>query len=192
MRDYFASYDLYYCGRLELDMNTFRRYRKLNVPVGYVRSLDVFPAGTDVTIRTLEGDAEAVCSPDIYFMIGISQEVYPIRAEKFGRSYITLDTPYAPNPEFLGENRYFPTVRHRVRGESVSLLPYVRACQPTGESVVWGRQLDKRAKVFTTWNTDGYMFGDVGDTLAVRADDTNDAYVIEQRIFDLTYAPAEG
>ena len=33
------------------------------------------------------------------------------------------------------------------------------------------------------------MFGDVGDYLAVREDDSNDAYIIERRVFDLSYEP---
>jgi hypothetical protein len=34
------------------------------------------------------------------------------------------------------------------------------------------------------------MFGDVGDYLAVRGDDSGDAYVIEKSIFDKTYMKA--
>jgi hypothetical protein len=53
-------------------------YRKLKIPVGFVSSTDVFSEGTPITVRTLEGDADAIVSDEIYIMVGILGEAYPI------------------------------------------------------------------------------------------------------------------
>ena len=184
---YFEGYDLIYAGQTELDTASFPRCRKKIMPVGFVRSSDVFSVGTEVLIRTLEGDTHIVADPDIYVMIGVKQEAYPIRRAKFEVSYRVLDGEYKPDARFLPEERYAPTAKKRVEGVSVDLLPFARLCVPAGETFLRVRRLTKRTKVFTSWNLEGYMFGDVGDYLAVREDDPGDVYVVEREIFRETY-----
>ena len=184
---YFNEYDHVYCGRLKIDINKLKKYRKKAIPIGFVRSVDVFPAGTELLIRTLEGDTHVTTDSDIYIMVGIDQGVWPIKRAKFEASYLELDSPYKQDEQFKGENQYDPTVKDRIQGEAVSLLPYVRSCIPTGEGIIYAKKLESYTKVFTAWNLDGYMFGGIGDYLAVRSDDINDAYVIKEPIFHRTY-----
>jgi len=184
---YYSGYDLVYSDRLELDLSAMDRFIKKEIPIGFVRTTDAFPAGTELVVRTIEGDTHIVTDPNIYIMIGICQEVWPIKREKFEASYRELDGPYTPDERFWGESRYEPTVKDRIQGDAVSLLPFGRPCVPTGESLIYVKELDRRTKVFTSWNQEGYMFGDVGDYLAVRGDDSGDAYVIEKSIFGKTY-----
>ena len=94
---------------------------------------------------------------------------------------------YSPDKQFWSESHYEPTVKERIQGESKSLIPFILPCIPTGESMIYVKLLERRTKVFTSWNLEGYMFGDVGDALAVRVDDLNDAYTIEKSIFYKTY-----
>ena len=184
---YYGEYDLIYSDKLELDLNSLERYRKKPIPIGFARSAEVFPSGAELIIRTIEGDTYAAADPDIYIMVGIQQEVWPIKREKFEASYRVLDAEYVPDEQFWGENHYQPTIKDRVLGESVSLIPHIRPCVPTGVSSIYAKALDRRTKVFTSWNREGYMFGDVGDYLAVRGDDSGDAYVIKESIFRKTY-----
>jgi len=184
---YFEKYDLVYCGQLDENINKLEKYRKKAITIGYVRTMDIFPAGTELLIRTLEGDTHVAADPDIYVMVGIYQEVWPIKRVKFETSYRVLDGSYKQDEQFYSEGQYEPTVKDRIQGEAVSLLPFVHPCVPTGDNVIYVKKLDKPTKVFTTWNLEGYMFGDIGDYLAIRGDDTNDAYVIEESIFHKTY-----
>ena len=184
---YYGEYDLVYSDRLDLDLDKLDRYKKKEIAIGFARSVDIFPAGTELIVRTIEGDTYITADLNQFIMIGIQQEIWPIKQEKFRASYRELDGPYAPDERFWGENHYTPTVKDKVQGDAVSLLPYARPCIPSGESFIYVKKLDKRTKVFTVWNQEGYMFGDVGDYLAVRGDDPGDAYVIEKSIFEKTY-----
>ena len=109
---YFNNYDLIYSSEYKPDLSEFDVYEKLKIPVGYVRTTDVFPPGTEMMIRTLEGDAQIISDPDIYVMVGLREEVYPIKREKFERSYEVLPGKYSPRPEFLADAHYTPTVKN--------------------------------------------------------------------------------
>ena len=185
---FFDEYECIYCGRLGIDVMKLEKYYKKPIPIGFVRSADVFPKGTELIIRTLEGDAHVTADPDTYIMVGILMEVWPIKRAKFEASYRELGSPYKYNEQFKSENQYEPTAIDQIHGESVALLPYIRSCVPTGESMIYVKKLEKPVKVFTTWNLESYMAGKTGDYLAIRADDTNDAYVIEEEIFHNTYS----
>ena len=187
---YYGEYDHIYSDRLELDLNMLDRYRKKDIPIVFARSSEVFKSGTEMIIRTIEGDTFITAEPDLFIMIGIQQEIWPIKREKFKASYRELEGDYEPDERFWGENHYKPTVKDRVQGEAISLLPFAKPCVPSGESVIFVKKLNRRTKVFTSWNQEGYMFGDIGDYLAVRGDDSGDAYVIEKSIFDKTYMKA--
>lgn len=50
---------------------------KKRMPIGYVLAEEVLPAGTPITIRTLEGDVDMTVEPELVIMIGVKGEVYP-------------------------------------------------------------------------------------------------------------------
>ena len=156
-------------------------YRKKKIPVGFVEAKEVFPVGKEVCIRTLEGDLDVEIREDLYIMIGIQGEVYPIERAKFERSYKRLEEEYV----FAGE--YQPAIKDSVEGVTVSLIPFAKACVATGESFIFARPLDHRVKVFTAWDKEKYMLGREGDLLAVRKDDLHDVYVIARDIFYKSY-----
>ncbi len=47
-------------------------------------------------------------------------------------------------------------------------------------------------KVFTQWYKDGYMYGHAGDYLAIREDDLSDCYIVDDKVFMMTYVKCEG
>jgi len=178
---YFDSYDTVDAAAHTIAPTSMARFRKRPVPVGFVESTAVFPPGTPLLIRALEGDEEAVASEEIYLMVGILGEVYPIKAEKFRRSYrVTDEQP-------LRQYSYTPTLRDRATGETKALDPYIKGCISLGETFVYAAPLTKNTKVFTAWNADGYMFGKPGDWIAFRAEDVHDVYIIREDIFGMTY-----
>lgn len=180
LREYFENSQIIYTSEYEVDLTDAQIYRKKKIPVGFVKTTDIFEPGTEISVRTLEGDLDIVAQDDVYIMIGIKGEVYPSKKEKFEMKYKVLEEPYV----FEGE--YAPTVKDLSEGQNFSLLPYARACVDSGESYIYVKQLDHRVKLFTEWD-DKYMLGKVGDYLAVRKEDYHDIYVIEKNIFRKTY-----
>lgn len=185
MNAYFDSVDFIYAKEQTIDTEGMQIYRKKKLPVGFVRGTDILPAGTFVTIRTLEGDVDGRIDPGIYIMVGVRGEVYPIKKEKFERSYHPTGEGFTPRTV------YIPTVKNRETGDSISLDGLARACLPTGETYIRARELDKTVKVFTAWDEEKYMLGRPGDFLAVRSDDPHDIYIVARDIFFETYEEPE-
>jgi phosphoglycolate phosphatase len=184
---YLTNFDLIYAGNNSEDFNAMRRYRKLPLRVGFAQSTDIFPLTANakaakITIRTLEGDVDIALAEDLYLMIGIQGEVYPIRRGKFEQSYTRLHIKYDAALEYL------PVVTYQRTGEKLSLIPFAEYCLPTGEKFVRARELQKDTKVFTSWDTEKYYLGHAGDFLAAYDNDFNDCYIINKDIFYKTYA----
>ncbi|MCL2697482.1 MAG: DHH family phosphoesterase [Oscillospiraceae bacterium] len=179
--EYFNSYDIVDSAAHDLDITKMTKYVKMKIPLGFVMSADIYEKGTPLLIRTLEGDTEAQAGENIYFMIGPLGEVYPIKAEKWANSYTLTDENFAK------EYVYSPTARNKITGETVELIKHAKSCIAKGEMHIYAAPLTKNTKVFTAWNTEGYMYGKPGDLIAVRSDDNNDVYIIRQDIFKKTY-----
>lgn len=181
MDAYFDGTEIIYAKDYTADLSSMKPYRKCQLSLGYVESTDLLPEGSCVNIRTLEGDLDIQVQRDIYIMIGIEGEVYPIKKAKFDSGYLPVAKPYV----FHGE--YAPTVKDIRKGHSVSIASHAKSCITTGEVCIYAKPLPHRVKVFTAWDEEKYMLGKVGDYLAVRQDDPHDVYVIERDIFKNTY-----
>lgn len=179
--EYFDSYDIIDSSDHNIDVRDMKRYKKKPVPKGFVLSSEVFPEGTPLMLRTLEGDSHIKASDEIYLMIGVKGEVYPIKAPKFKAYYSVCDRKEQPSYS------YEPTVRNEITGEIKGLLPLMNCCVSTGETPIFAAPLKRNTKVFTEWNPNGYMYGETGDYLAVKCDDIHDVYIIQDYIFDETY-----
>jgi len=180
-REYFDSYDLVDSAHHNIDTASMKKYVKKPIPRGFAVSSDVFPEGTPIMIRTLEGDSNLKASPDIYLMVGVQGEVYPTRAAKFHAQYKIYDGHY--NAEY----EYEPIVKNELTGETKSIDPYLKTCISFGESPIFAAPLTRNTKVFTEWNPGGYMSGKEGDYIAIKCSDINDVYIIQESIFNLTY-----
>jgi phosphoglycolate phosphatase len=178
---YLVRYDYIYAGKHSEDFRGMPLYRKLPRPVGFVPSTDVFPAGTKITIRTLEGDVDTVTDSGVYLMIGIQGEVYPIKQERFEASYTVPGEPYHV------ETEYIPAILNRFTSEKKGLLPYAKTCVPKDSKLIRARVLTKDTKVFTYWDTERYYHGGVGDYLAANEGDYDDCYIVRRDIFADTY-----
>ena len=184
MEAYLQSYEVIYAKDYEIDLSDMKRYQKKKLPLGFVELSGVYPVGTPILVRTLEGDLEINVTDDIYLMVGVRGEVYPIRAEKFARTYLRTDEPYTVRTE------YIPSVHNRIDGSVQNVSRFVKSCIPTGETLVYAKKIDRQIKIFTAWDTVNYMAGVPGDMIAARTDDTHDIYIIEQQIFEQTYEDA--
>ncbi len=186
MVQYFDSFELIYAADYEADIGSMKRYGKKKIPVGYVEADNLLPVGTPITIRTLEGDLDMTVEDDLYIIIGIKGEVYPNRRATFMQRYQALDEKYVLD-ESLVHAGYMPVIKNRADGRNLPLVDFARKCVPTGEAVVYAKQLERGVKVFTAWEKGKYMLGRPGDYLAVRADDLHDVYVVGREVFGRTY-----
>jgi phosphoglycolate phosphatase len=184
VRQYQDNFDLIYCDHHDLDFSMAERFVKLKRPQRFARSAEIFPENTHICIRTLEGDIDMVASSDVYIMIGIENEIYPIRREKFEREYEIVTERYTLDAE------YPPLVIEIMTGRRISLLPFAHTCIPKKGKSIRAMLLSKDTKVFSDWDRGKYFLGRVGDYIAVPETDFNDVYIINHRIFNDSYVPS--
>lgn len=189
MEQYFREQEYIHAGSKDVpDLSGEPVYQKKRLPIGYVRATDMYPTGTKVEVRMLEGDIPFTIHEDTYFMIGIESEVYKNDAAYFFAHNDPVEIPY----RFQGE--YAPTVHEAVNvaglngeaGTRKNLKDFARTCIPKEGSFVHARQITRRTKVFVPWS-DSYLLGIPGDWLVSRADNQKDAYIVKKDIFAKTY-----
>ena len=182
LAEYHAKYEVIYAKDTTLDTSSMRTYTKKEVHLGTVKLDDVFPAGSTVEIRTLEGDVDVLIAEDTYLMIGIEGEIYPIDKAKLMSSYDITGFTYKR------EYEYEPYIKDISTGETKKVMPYAKTViSPPGTSRIFAKVLDHDVKVFTAWDEDKYYSGAPGDYIAVREDDPHDIYVISGKLFDELY-----
>lgn len=196
LNDYFQEQeDVIHSGSGDVpDLTGETAYRKKRVPIGYIRGTDLYPAGTEVTVRMLELEKEFthfVIQEDTYFIIGVEAEVYTNTEAYFLSHNDPSDEPYC----FRGE--YAPTIHTAVRSldeergggaypRQKSLADFAKVCVPKEGPLVRARRIERRTKVFVPWSQD-YLLGEAGDWLVSRAEDPADIYIVKKDIFDKTY-----
>ena len=182
IEEYYDIYKVIYAKDTTLDTSGMHLYTKLEQRLGTVHLTDIFPAGTLVEIRTLEGDVNVTISEDTYLMIGIEGEIYPISGEKLQNSYDFTGFCFSKTFE------YEPIVKNLVSGEIKPVMPYAKTViSPPGTARIFAKPLENAIKLFTAWDDEKYYSGNVGDYIAVREDDPHDIYIIKGRLFDKLY-----
>lgn len=179
--NYFDSTEVIKASTYINDKGEMKVYRKKKSTLGYVDPMEFVKEGENILIRTLEGDVNCIVDGSFYIIIGVLGEVYPIKKDKFERSYEKCKGPYQCAFE------YDPILHTSSDGRKWDLKQYAKSCQVSEQSLIYARKLDNYAKVYTTWDYDSYMYGKPGDYLARRYDDEHDFYIIQNRIFDKTY-----
>lgn len=181
---YFSRFQVVRSEEYKAELNEMHSYRKKLAKVGVVYTTDFLKEGTPLLVRTLEGDVECVSAPDLFIMIGIDGEVYPIRQEKFERSYELT----GGEPDYTCASE--PTIYNNITGEAYALPPFVKTCKAR-DFHIYAKELEESTKVFTQWDQYKYLKGEKGDFIAVREDDLSDVYTIERSIFFRTYERCE-
>jgi phosphoglycolate phosphatase len=179
--DYQTRFSFVYPGQNDLDFAGMPRYRKLPIAVGYAPTAQIFPEGTYIRVRTLEGDLDIRTGDDVYLMIGAEGEVYPIRKLRFSESYNAVNAPHTTDAE------YAPAVIDLLSGQKSLILPHAKTCFPKEDKFIHAAPIDKDVKVFTAWDTQKYFLGRAGDYIAASEKDFNDIYIIKRNIMAKTY-----
>ena len=186
LNSYFDETEILNTAEAALSNEGMELYSKKAINIGYVRGMDVFPVGTMINVRTMEGDVELKITEDLFIMIGVKGEVYPTTESKFAKSYTAIDKPYDSTLSPV-ENLYIPKITNRATGEVKQIDDLARQCISSGGTQVYAKELDHYVKIFTRWDEESYMLGKPGDYIAVRTDDDHDYYVIEKDIMSITY-----
>ncbi len=181
MEDYFNKYEIIYARSMTLDTSNMPKYEKLPQHMGYVMLSDVYPTGTLIEIRTLEGDITISVTDDTYLMIGIEGEVYPIKKAKFEKSYKVTGEKYK------GKFEYEPRIKDVASGTSKGIFEFARDAISQGGSYIYAERLYTYVKLFTAWDDEKYYSGGPGDYIASREDDPHDMYIIRGRLFGKLY-----
>ena len=187
MNEYFNQFDLVYADKYEINKDDFEIYKKNHIPMGFVKASEMLPVGTPVLIRTIEGDVELVIEDDLIIMIGVEGEVYPSHIDKFNRAYREVDEKYDYEKMTINA-KYVPMVKSRIDGTAVHMVDYARTCVSTGDVSIYAKPMERKTKVFTSWDKNRYMLGKIGDMLAVRTDDLHDVYIVDKTVFGVTYS----
>ena len=182
IRDFFTKPDVIFAGSDHPDFSGAERFRKKEVVLGYVPTDVLSPDGEDIHIRMLEGDMTVTPDPDIYLMIGVIGEVYPITREKFEKKYVGCEGA----PDVSGYY-YPPSARIGQNKTSIQFAEYLRGCKASGNSEILAVKLNNFTKLYSLWDQEHYMYGNIGDYLAHPANDENDLYIIRGDIFAQTY-----
>ncbi|MDE7211557.1 MAG: recombinase RecJ, partial [Lachnospiraceae bacterium] len=181
MEAYCRSCELIYAKDYKFTGSGMERYTKIPQRLGFVRLSEVLPPDSHIIIRTLEADFDLKVEEDVYVMIGVRGEVYPIQREKFEGSYEEVEGGFEITADYL------PSVHIKDTGDVTLLMQYAHTCVPTGKTAIYAKPLDHTVKVFTAWDEENYMLGREGDYLAVRTDDLHDVYIIAAAIFEESY-----
>ena len=181
MDEYYDNYEVVYFDDGMQEKESFKLYQKKANILGYVKTTDLFPEGTECKIRTLEGDAIVLCDEEVYVMVGFLGETYPISRKAFETKYDVIEGV------FEKEFEYPPTIINMETGQAFDMMPYVRLCKSQPGASIYAKPVTKHTKVFSRWNYETYMNGEVGDLICYSANDLKDVYIVKKDIFDILY-----
>lgn len=181
INEYFESYDIIDASSFVLCPESMGMYYKRDNRMGYALQSDYFEIGTDVNLRTIDGDME-FCITDNQYII----------CDELGR--IKLADDKLMEKKFVTSKRkcdihmeYMPRIRNVVTGESKGVVELMRACAYKKELKVYAKELSRGIKLFTSNNELEYMVGKPGDFLVVNVDDTSKMVVVERNRFIKNY-----
>ncbi len=182
MKSYFEEYDIMYASKANLSTEGLNLYLKQPVEIGCVKLSDVFPQGTNVSIRALEGDISVRIGSGDYLMIGTLGEIYPISEAKLKKTYELVSDHYEK------EFEYTPKVTDLSSGVKRLVPSYAKTVRSKDSSMIYAFPLKKKVKLFTSWDEENYYAGDIGDYMAIRKDDPSDIYIIKGHLFSSLYS----
>ena len=183
MSEFFDNNEIIYAATYDVDVTDMREYSHKAVTLGFVDLAEIYPVGTAVTIRSMEGDLNTVVDSGHYVMIGLQGEIYLRCKEEFGK----WNRIVSGKMTGIKNLAYQPVIKNNVDGSVKELLPYAGKCESIGEIDVYAQKLTKTVKIFPKGNEDHYHLGKPGDYLCVRKNDLHDISIVPKSLFNKVY-----
>ena len=184
MRDYMGNTDIVYAQDCRIEAEDAKTYCRRSVPWGYVRATDLFAEGTQVTVRTLQGDMKATVEAGIVFIIGPKGECFFRNEEAFMEEFrIYTDWKFD-----LRNAEYEPTIKDVEKGIIVEPMKCAKVCVPKGTTIVRARRLERKVKLFRDKDeNEQYTLGRVGDYMVDSSDTINKIRIMHKDLFEEIY-----
>ena len=173
LEQYYDRYIIIYARKFKLNTNRMRTYEKIPQSIGCVKLADVFPTGSQINIRTIEGDVDMVVKDESWLVLGVEGEIFPITETGLLNRYQLTNFMYTR------EYEYEPRIKNIATGEVKRILPYAKSIRSIASEFIYAMPLEQPVKLFTAWSNDKYYSGNVGDYLGVRSDDEHDIFLIK-------------
>ncbi len=170
----------------EEDIQAMSCYQKKRIPWAYVKTTDIVEEGTTFYLRSLENESGIMLTSkaDSYIMIGCRGEIYDISRSKFDRTYDRMDTSLDIYEQMLD---FIPEVQLVQDGSYISIDELAKLCYPKTDAKIYAKKLNNRTKIFPKDESQEYYLGRKNDYMAIRMDDHEDIYIIQEDIFYRTY-----
>ena len=185
LTEYFDNNKIIYARTFEPDPEKMPMdsYRQRKTTLGYVDPADFFPVGSKVTIRSVDGDLNAVIDGESYIVIGLKGKVSLRGKEDFRRMNRMSQDKFL----LKGGIKYQPTMKNNGDGRVAVLLPYAKKCESLVDSDILAHQLTTTVRLFPAWDEENYQLGKPGDYLCVRKDDPHGIFILERDLFEQVY-----
>lgn len=182
IKKYFNESEIVYYDKYQMDATQLREYHQKPQEMGFVQLDTIYPIGTKLVIRTMNGDMELTVEPGRILLIDLEGEITVLRGDVFEEQYLTLEEFFQ-----LDGIEYSPIIRNKADNGIVPLLSVARVCISKSEEVVKAKCLDRKTKLFTQSSEDDYLIGNVGDYLVIRTDNPKDMNIIKKELFESYY-----
>ncbi len=194
MKDYQESQEVYYSGKEEtvqkIQLEKMQMYEKrTDIVIGYMPATKLYPEGTMINVRTMEGDAVEQIAKDTYLLFGVTGEPYTNREDFFLKQYTPCNKTYQFSSEYPPRITKVDTgdgggVSEPIQLETLQSL--VSTCSLKSGHKVFARPLTCRTKIFSPYRED-YLFGEPGDWLVANAQTPKKVHIVKKEIFPQLY-----
>lgn len=160
---------------VQFSLNQLQRYRKRDLVRYMIPSLEIAPAGTALSLSTLEGGVTITAGEETLVMVGPCQDVYPVTRELFSQQYSTVPESVDAVKALADENGWE--------------LAKVSACRLKTLSYIYATAVDRDFSVYVKEHH-ATIYGNAGDYYAVSAQRPENPYIIQAEIMAKTYEKA--
>ncbi|MBO6133339.1 MAG: DHH family phosphoesterase [Lachnospiraceae bacterium] len=178
--EYFHSRDIIDTKTYSPDIRSMRRCQERRIPHGYVYLSALYEPGTDIMVRTLDGDKPVMVQADTCAVLDIHGLVSIMSSSEFEKTFETVDSPFTLSVP------YTPTTR--TAKDAKILEKFAKTCMPKNHSDILVKELTKATKLFPRDENAPYSLGLPGDFLAIYMNDPKNPFIINKDTFENLYS----
>ena len=152
------------------DLDLFKKKKIMN---HYFRTIDIEGDEKDICIPTIEGDIKISRDENIYIIIGLFKDIYPISKETFQKRYVTIQDEGSDNIV-------------NIFGKYLIKSKNLHTCLLNSDVYVFAKRVDSYFCVYEE-KSNAVLYGNPGDYYVVAYEDTSNIYIVNNTIMEKTY-----